>query len=282
VNLNVTTERILQVCRENKQQGLGGKSIVRKSLHFGWQLLASFAFFAGAGSIAVAQDLGDAHYPGKDREYYVGNAKSFYPQFIGEDTASPEVTTAIEGLVHEFASRWTAKTWPSVIELWDRDEPAPYILLAHQPDWLVGWNELDGYFSIDQKVPVKEIPPEASKGIQQIESRHYEYRAEKDLQAMLYTADRITVREIDDDLAVAIWYVDFQYKPLFTPPKAEHFKANAMFRNTKDGWRFIHYGEAPMSAIMYMERLYRSQVSQEFLDQLKKPKRREQGAQHAN
>jgi hypothetical protein len=50
--------------------------------------------------------------------------------------------------------------------------------------------------------------------------------------------------------------------------KGEHFKANAMLRNTKDGWKFIHYGEAPMSAIMYMERLYRSQVSQEFLDLL--------------
>ncbi len=52
------------------------------------------------------------------------------------------------------------------------------------------------------------------------------------------------------------------------PPKGEHFKANAVFRNTKDGWKFIHYGEAAMSAIMYMERLYRSQVSPQFLEYL--------------
>ena len=59
----------------------------------------------------------------------------------------------------------------------------------------------------------------------------------------MYTPDRITIREIDDGLAMAIWYVDFQYKPQFMPPKGEHFKANAVFRNTKDGWKFIHYGE---------------------------------------
>ena len=221
----------------------------------------------------MSQEFGDAYYPGEDRQYYVGNSRSFYPQFPGADAASPETIAAINALIQDFASRWTAKTWPTVIDLWDRNEPAPYLLLAHQPDWLVGWDELEGYFSFEQKVPVKEIPPEASKGIQQIESRHYEYRAEKDLQAMLYKADRITVREIDTDLAVAVWYVDFQFKPLFTPAKGEHFKANAMFRKTDDGWRFIHYGEAPMSAIMYMERLYRTQVSQEFLESLRPPKR---------
>ena len=85
---------------------------------------------------------------------------------------------------------------------------------------------------------------------------------------MMYTPDRIRVRMIDDDLALAIWYVDFQFKPRFGSAKGEHFKANAVFRDTADGWKFIHYGEAPMSAIMYMERLYRSQVSQEFLDLL--------------
>jgi len=219
-------------------------------------------------SVVMAQELGGTYYEGEGREYYVGNAKAFYPLFEEESSAPKEVTEEIEALITDFASRWTAKTWPSVIELWDRNEEAPYMLLAHQPDWLVGWDELEGYFSFDQKVPVKEVPKQASGGMQQIESRHYEYRAEKDLQAMLYEVDRITVRQIDDDLAVAIWYVDFQFKPLFTPPKGEHFKANAMFRKTSEGWKFIHYGEAAMAPIMYMERLYRSQVSQKFLDQL--------------
>lgn len=208
-----------------------------------------------------------AYYEGEDREHYVGNAGSFYPQFDIGSTAPPEVTAAVESLVTDFAGRWRAATWPTVKELFS-PEDEPYVLLAHQPDWLVGWDELDGYFSRKPTMPEKSIPEQAPPGIREIEASHYEYRAEGELAEMLYTPDRIRVRMIDDDLALAIWYVDFQYKPRFGSAKGEHFKANAVFRNTADGWKFIHYGEAPMSAIMYMERLYRSQVSQEFLDLL--------------
>jgi hypothetical protein len=236
--------------------------------------LNTYCFFAvgvmclfGIGQ-AMAQSQAEMPYPGEERAHYIGNASSFYPRFDIGSTAPAEVTQDIETLVQDFASRWRGKTWTTITELWDKNEEAPYLLLAHQPDWLVGWEELNNYFSIDQKTPIKQIPDEAAAGIQQIESRHYEYRAEKDLQEMLYKADRIRVRLIDENLAVAVWYVDFQYKPFFMQAKGEHFKANAMFRKTPDGWKFIHYGEAPMSAIMYMERLYRSQVSQEFLDLL--------------
>ena len=188
------------------------------------------------------------YYEGEERRYFVGNAGSFYPGTEIGSTAPPEITAAIEALVAEFASRWTAEKWVTIPDLFDSDEE-PYVLLAHQPDWLVGWDELKGYFSKDQKTPVKDIPEQAPDGIQQIETSHYEYRSEAELATMMYTPDRITIREIDDGLAMAIWYVDFQYKPQFMPPKGEHFKANAVFRNTKDGWKFIHYGEAAMSAI---------------------------------
>lgn len=228
--------------------------------------LSSLVVCAGliGGPGAMAQT---AYYEGEDREHYVGNAGSFYPQFDIGSTAPPEVTAAVESVVTDFAGRWRAATWTTVKDLFNPDDE-PYVLLAHQPDWLVGWDELDGYFSRKPTMPEKSIPEQAPPGLREIEASHYEYRAEGELAEMLYTPDRIRVRLIDDDLALAIWYVDFQYKPRFTAAKGEHFKANAVFRNTTDGWRFIHYGEAPMSAIMYMERLYRSQVSQEFLDLL--------------
>lgn len=229
---------------------------------------ATFSLVVCAGLIGGASAMAQtAYYEGEDREHYVGNAGSFYPQFDIGSTAPPEVTAAVELLVTDFAARWRAETWTTVKDLFNPDDE-PYVLLAHQPDWLVGWDELDGYFSRKQTMPEKSIPEQAPPGIREIEASHYEYRAEGELAEMLYTPDRIRVRMIDDDLALAIWYVDFQYKPRFTAAKGEHFKANAVFRNTANGWKFIHYGEAPMSAIMYMERLYRSQVSQEFLDLL--------------
>lgn len=229
---------------------------------------ATYSLVACAGLIAAGGAMAQTdYYEGKEREHYVGNAGSFYPQFDIGSTAPPEVTAAIESLVTDFAGRWRAKTWTTVKDLFNPDDE-PYVLLAHQPDWLVGWDELDGYFSGKPTMPEKSIPAEAPPGLREIEASHYEYRAEGELAAMMYTPDRVRVRLIDDDLALAIWYVDFQFKPRFGSAKGEHFKANAVFRNTPGGWKFIHYGEAPMSAIMYMERLYRSQVSQEFLDLL--------------
>ncbi len=229
---------------------------------------ATLSLLACAGLIGGANVLAQpVYYEGEDREHYVGNAQSFNAQFDIGSTAPPEVTAAIESLVSDFAGRWRAATWTTVKDLFNPGDE-PYVLLGHQPDWLVGWDELNGYFSKKPTMPEKSIPDEAPPGLRKIEASHYEFRTERELAEMMYTPDRIRVRLIDDDLALAIWYVDFQFKPRFGAAKGEHFKANAVFRNTAEGWKFIHYGEAPMSAIMYMERLYRSQVSQEFLDLL--------------
>ena len=191
-----------------------------------------------------------------------------YPEYDVGSTAPAETTQAIEQLVGEFAARWSLTEWHTILELWDPAEETPYYLLSHQPDWLIGWDQLDGYFAEEQTVPIKEIPPQGPAGMQQIELTHYEYRSEKDLQAMLYTPSGIRVRKIAPDLALAVWYVDFQYKPHFMPAMGETFKANALFRSTANGWRFIHYAETPDSAIMYFERLYRKQASPEFLEML--------------
>ena len=152
----------------------------------------------------------------------------------------------------------------------DRDEPAPYYLLSHQGDWLIGWDELNGYFSDQQTLPLRDLPADAPEGMNQIETVHYELRVEKDLTAIRYTPSEIRVKTLDDNLAMAIWYVKFEYKPRFGAAKGESFKANGIFRNTQDGWKFVHYAEAPMSAIMYIERLYRSEASPEFVEMTEK------------
>jgi len=202
-----------------------------------------------------------------------------YPKYDVGSTAPPEVTRDIEALLDQFAARWSSREWYTVLELWDPDEATPYYLLSHQPDWLIGWDQLNGYFAKKQTVPVKEIPMQGpSSGMQQIELKHYEFRNEKDLQAMLYTPTGIRVRKIAPELALAVWYVKFEYKPYFMPAMGESFKANAVFRNTKDGWKFIHYAETPDSAIMYFERLYRQQASPEFIEMTSRKTSEEGGA----
>jgi hypothetical protein len=200
------------------------------------------------------------------------SADSLYPKFDVGSTAPPEVTRDIEKLIGEFGARWSSREWRTVLDLWDPDEKTPYYLFSHQPDWLIGWDQLNGYFAEKQTVPVKAVSELNPVGMQQIELAHYEYRNEKDLEAMLYTPDGIRVRKIAPDLALAVWYVKFQYKPYYLPAMGESFKANAVFRNTKDGWKFIHYAETPDSAIMYFERLYRQQATPEFIEMTSRKK----------
>ncbi len=64
--------------------------------------------------------------------------QSVYPEYDIGSTAPPEVTRDVEALIGEFAARWTASDWTTIPELWDRGEPSPYFLSAHQPDWLIG------------------------------------------------------------------------------------------------------------------------------------------------
>ncbi|MDJ0927748.1 MAG: hypothetical protein QNJ73_08865 [Gammaproteobacteria bacterium] len=196
-----------------------------------------------------------------------------YPEFDVGSTSPPEVTRDIEAVIGEFAARMSSREWYTVLELWDPDEETPYYLLSHQPDWLIGWDQLRGYFARKQTFPEKPVPELNPTGIQQIEKKHYTIRAESELQAMRYTPSDIRVRQIGDDLAIAVWYVKFDYKPYFMPPLGETFKANAVFRNTAAGWQFIHYAETPDSAIMYFERLYRQQASPDFVEMTKRKKK---------
>ena len=227
-------------------------------------LVSASAMAGGHKSSGAPKD----YYPGDERDYYVGNVDPGYQDFHVGSLLDAETTKDITGLIEEFAGRWTPEKWTSIPELWDRDTE-PYVLLAHQRDWLVGWEQIDGYFSENQTLPTKTVPPLGQSGIRQIEAKHYEFRAEQDLEAILYAVDRITMHEIDPGMVLAVWYVDYQYKPKRLAPRAEHFKANAIFKKTDDGWKFVHYGEAAMSTIMYVERMFRSQVSNEFREQIK-------------
>jgi hypothetical protein len=198
----------------------------------------------------------------------------WYPRFDIGSTAPAEVTADIEILIGEFAARWSSPKWHTLLDLWDPDEETPYYLLSHQADWLIGWDQLRGYFSENPSVPGKDVSELNSAGMTQMELVHYEYRNESDLQAMRYTPNGIRVRQIAPDLALAIWYVKFDYKPHLRPAMGETFKANAVFRDTADGWKFIHYAETPDSAIMYVERLYEDQASPDFAEEMNRLGRR--------
>lgn len=152
-------------------------------------------------------------------------------------TMDPKVKAEIEAVIHDMAGRWAADTWTSIPDdLWDPDEPTPMYLAEEQAGWLIGWDQVRGYFN-----------PQGGF-----------------MEAASYEASNIQVRQIADDLAVATWNIYWQMKGRRMAPIGERLRANGIFRRTGAGWKFIHYGEAPKSPSVYMQDLYAGQVSPEF------------------
>ena len=152
-----------------------------------------------------------------------------------ESTAPPEVAEAIEAVVLEWGRNWSTSNWTAVYDMWDPDEEAPYYLGEERPRWLIGQEGLASYFN----------PPKIVRLL---------------MDRVMMTPYRLRVRLVADDIAIAIWENKLAVNITNRPAISDNFRVNAVFRKTEDGWRFIHYAEAPMAPLMYLEHLYRKGV----------------------
>ncbi|MSO98755.1 MAG: hypothetical protein EXR11_11135 [Rhodospirillaceae bacterium] len=144
----------------------------------------------------------------------------------------------IIGVLNDMAGRWAANTWTTIPnDLWDKTEPMPMYLAEEQAGWLVGWEQVNGYFD----------PKRAGF-----------------MQAANYEASNVQARLIAPDLAVATWSIYWQMKLRPTEAIGEKLRASGIFRKTVAGWKFIHYAESPKSPSVYIEELYHGQVSPDF------------------
>jgi hypothetical protein len=171
------------------------------------------------------------------------------PATLGaEATPDAKLQADIAAVIHDMAGRWASDTWATIpADLWDTSEPMPMYLAEEQPGWLMGWDEVREYFN-------------PKRGF---------------MEASNYDASNIKVRLIADDLAVATWNIYWQMKGRRMEPIGERLRANAIFRKTTAGWKFIHYGEAPKSPSVYLNDLYTQQTSPEFrarVEELQKKK----------
>jgi len=152
----------------------------------------------------------------------------------------------IESVINDMAGRWATNTWPSIpTDLWDQQEPMPMYLAEEQAGWLVGWDQVRDYFS----------PKRAGF-----------------MQAADYQPSNVQVRFIAKDLAVATWNIYWQMKLRPMEPIGEKLRATGIFRKTAQGWKFIHYAEAPKSPSVYIQELYGERVSPEFRKRLEEAK----------
>lgn len=144
---------------------------------------------------------------------------------------------AVKALVHETAERWNSQDYRTVLELWDPDEEAPFYLAEEQDGWFIGWEPLKAYLSPPLPSPVMEGLREEMRDI--------------------------SVKLIADDLAIAAWYMHFEMKMRGRPPIGEDVRVSAVMRKKPEGWRYIHWAESPMTAMVYIEKLFQRDVDHE-------------------
>jgi len=153
-----------------------------------------------------------------------------------ESTAPIEVTESIEALILEWAYNWSNSSWERIQDRWDPDEEAPYYLGEERERWLIGREGFLSYFN----------PPRPVRSL---------------MGGVIMVPYRLRVRLISDDIAIAIWENRLDMDIKGRPPINDNFRANAVFRKKPEGWMFIHYAEAPLAPLPYLEHLYRKSVT---------------------
>jgi hypothetical protein len=153
-----------------------------------------------------------------------------------ESTAPNEVTEAIEEIILQWAYNWSNSRWERIQDFWDPDEEAPYYLGEERKRWLIGREGFQSYFT----------PPGQVRSL---------------MGGVIMVPYRLRVRLVSDDIAIAIWENRLDMDIRGRPPINDNFRANAVFRKKPEGWMFIHYAEAPLAPLPYLEHLYRKSVT---------------------
>lgn len=122
-------------------------------------------------------------------------------------------------LLDELTRRWTALDLGRMRELWDVSDPEPVYIAEELRHPVVGWEAFDEYW----------------------------VRMSGRLRGASYRTSELRTRAIADDLAIACLVVDWALLPVeAVQPNRGQSRATAVVRWTQDGWRLIHWMEAPI------------------------------------
>ncbi len=145
----------------------------------------------------------------------------------------------IETMMRKTEEIWDTQKYGDLIQLWDPDEECPYYLAEEEDDWKRDWEQLKHYW---------EPTPGKRKAA-----------------AIRMRFSNIHAKEIGPDLAFATFEIRFDMK-LFGPMKAigETGRGSAVFRRTKDGWKYVTYAESPLAPLRYFQKMYEDNVHPDF------------------
>lgn len=149
-----------------------------------------------------------------------------------------KLSAEIDAMLDEYEALWDKQDPAGLIELWDQDDPEPFYLAEEQADWRIGWDQVKNYWD----------PPGPSSS-----------------EAIRMRFDGVQARWLSEDLAFASFWIRFDTKMTFMPkPISTDARASAVFRKKPEGWRLITWAEAPLSPILYVQRLYEMRMRPDF------------------
>lgn len=158
---------------------------------------------------------------------------------------TPQVQQQIEAMINKFGVMMGDLKGARPSQLFDKTV-SPMYLAEEIPDWTEGVEQLSWYHEVPARLAFVE--------------------------AIDYKSSNIRVRMLGPDVALAAWHVHCDQKMRGRRPWAENFRANAILRNTSDGWKFVYYAEAPRSTMAYVSEMYERFVSPEFAAKYPGPK----------
>jgi ketosteroid isomerase-like protein len=158
------------------------------------------------------------------------------PAMAADAAAGTALQREVEAVIHDTAARWSSQDFASVLELWDADEPMPMYLAEEQKDWFIGWPALRAYLGTSTPF----------------------------IEAIREEMTNIRVQPLADDLVAAVWDMHFEMKYRGSPALGEDIRVTAILRRKPEGWRYVHYAEAPMTGTMYVRKLMQRDVRPEF------------------
>ena len=147
------------------------------------------------------------------------------------------ITDEINAVLRLSEILWDTQDYVALRALWDESEAEPWYVAEEIDTPMVGWEAMQAYWDNNTKFQ----------------------------ECIRVRYSNIRVKPIGPDLALAMFDLRFDLQPVGPrKPMGGDNRVTAVFRRRPDGWRYVHYMEAPLSPITYIRKLYEMNIAPEF------------------
>lgn len=151
-----------------------------------------------------------------------------------------DLQAEIETFFVEYSRRWNSQEYLTLMELWDRDDAAPFYRAMERDEPTSTWPELERYWN-----------PRPGKRV---------------IDGLWNIYTNLRPKLIAPDVAVVLFDLEWDIKAPRTKPLSGTDPGIAVLKRKAEGWRMVAYVEACMHPARYVSKLFEDQVRPSFTD----------------